>query len=73
MSENTEPKKRNPFVNYFVESLQELGKVAWPTRHRAVNICILVVVFVGISALAIAGIDFIFNFGYRYLFTLSQS
>lgn len=73
MSDVLQPKKRNALVNYFSESLQELGKVAWPTRHRAVNICILVVVFVGISALAIAGIDFVFNVGYRYLFTLSQS
>lgn len=57
---------------YFVESFQELGKVIWPTKNRAINICILVVSFVFISALVITVIDFIFNRGYRYLLILSQ-
>lgn len=56
--------------SYFIESFQELRKVTWPTRTRAANICIIVVVFVLISALVIAAIDFGFNRSYRYLLTL---
>lgn len=56
---------------YFADSFQELGKVTWPTKHRAVNICILVVSFVVISAAVIAAIDFIFHQGYAYLLALA--
>lgn len=56
---------------YFIESFQELGKVTWPTKNRAVNICILVVIFVAVSAAVIAGVDFVFNLGYRFLITLA--
>lgn len=56
---------------YFIDSFQELGKVTWPTKNRAVNICILVVSFVVISAAVIAAIDFIFHQGYAYLLTLA--
>jgi preprotein translocase SecE subunit len=56
---------------YFIESFQELGKVTWPTKNRAVNICILVVSFVVISAAVIAAIDFVFHEGYGYLLTLA--
>lgn len=61
---------QNRLIQYFVDSFHELGKVTWPTRNRAVNICILVVVFVFISAAVFAGIDFIFNQGYQYLLSL---
>lgn len=57
---------------YFVDSFQELGKVTWPTKNRAINICILVVSFVLISAAVIAGVDFLFNRGYAYLIFLAQ-
>ncbi len=56
---------------YFLDSWQELGKVTWPTKSRAVNICILVVSFVLIAAAVIAGVDFVFNKGYTYLLQLS--
>ena len=58
--------------NYFQESFQELRRVTWPTKNRAVNICILVVVFVLISATVVAAIDFVFNRGYSYLLTVSR-
>lgn len=61
----------NKIKQYFVESFQELGKVTWPTKHRAVNICVLVVSFVVISAAVIAAIDFVFHQGYAYLLTLA--
>lgn len=63
---------KNRIINYFVESLQELGKVTWPTRNRAINICILVIGFVLVAAAVIAGVDFIFNKGYGYLLTLAK-
>lgn len=62
----------NSIKQYVIESFHELGKVSWPTKNRAVNICILVVSFVIISAAVIAGVDFLFNRGYAYLITLSQ-
>ena len=63
----------NRLAQYFVDSFHELGKVTWPTRSRAVNICILVVSFVLLAAGAFAGIDFAFNKGYAYLLELAQS
>ncbi|MBI2638036.1 preprotein translocase subunit SecE [Candidatus Peregrinibacteria bacterium] len=63
----------NKIKQYFLDSLQELGKVTWPTKHRAVNICILVVSFVVISAAVIAAVDFVLNRGYAYLLTLAAN
>lgn len=62
----------NRFTQYFVESYHELGKVTWPTKNRAINICILVVSFVLVCAAFIAGLDFVFNRSYLYLLTLAQ-
>ena len=62
----------NFVANYVTESFRELAKVTWPTRTRALNICILVVGFVAIAAAVIAGIDFLFHAGYGYLLSLSQ-
>lgn len=59
-------------IKYFKDSWHELGKATWPTKKRAVNICILVVTFVLIMAAAIAGVDFALNKGYTYLLTLAQ-
>lgn len=57
---------------YFIDSVTELGKVTWPTKKRAINVCILVVTFVIISAAVIAGLDFAFNKGYDYLLQLGE-
>lgn len=62
----------NRLVQYFIDSYNELLRVVWPTRNRAINICILVVSFVLISAAVIAAVDFIFNTGYTYLLTLAR-
>lgn len=62
----------NRFVQYFIDSFQELGKVTWPTKNRAINICILVISFVVISAAFIAALDFVFHQGYGYLLTLAR-
>lgn len=62
--------KENFLKRYVRESFQELLHVTWPTKNQAVNICILVLVFVLITSLFIAGIDFLLNKGYTYLLTL---
>lgn len=62
---------QNRLVKYFADSFYELGKVTWPTKTRAVNICILVISFVLIAAAVIAGVDFAFHKGYGYLLTLA--
>ncbi len=64
---------QNRLIQYIKESYHELGKVTWPTKNRAINICVLVVSFVIVSAAVIAAVDFIFNKGYSYLLVLSQS
>lgn len=63
---------KNSIIQYFQESFHELGKVVWPTRNRAVNICILVVSFVLASAAVIAAIDFVFNKGMTYLILINK-
>ncbi len=61
----------NRIASYFIESYQELTKVIWPTRNKAVNICILVIGFVIVASAFIAGVDFIFNKGYSYLLSIA--
>lgn len=58
---------------YFRSSFRELGRVTWPTKNRAVNICVLVVGFVAISMAFIAGVDFLFNRGYALLLSYAQT
>lgn len=60
-----------PVKQYFIDSFAELGRVVWPTKNRAVNICILVVSFVVVSAAVIAAVDFALNKGYSYLLVLA--
>lgn len=62
---------KNFLLQYVLDSWHELDKVIWPTRARAINICILVVIFVFIAAAVIAGIDFLFHQGYRSLLELA--
>ena len=63
----------NRLAQYFIDSFHELGKITWPTKLRAVNICILVLGFVVVAAALIAGIDFAFHQGYAYLLTLAPT
>lgn len=67
---HTHDRKHNRFVQYFIDSYAELSKVTWPTKIQAVNICVLVVVFVFAAALVFAGVDYVFNLGYEYLLNL---
>lgn len=63
----------NRFIQYFIDSFQELGKVSWPTKNKAVNICVLVISFVLIATAFIAAIDYLFHQGYAYLLTFSAN
>ncbi|KKU80018.1 MAG: Preprotein translocase, SecE subunit [Candidatus Peregrinibacteria bacterium GW2011_GWA2_47_7] len=58
--------------NYFVNSFRELSKVTWPTRNQAITMSLIVVVFVFISAMVIAGVDFSFNTLYTFFLSLAQ-
>lgn len=70
MAEVAKEKKRNASGNYFTESFQELRKVTWPTRARAVRLTFLVIGFCLAIALLIGVLDFAFSFGYRQLLDL---
>lgn len=71
MSESKESKK-NPIVNYFQESYEELKKVTWPTRNQAVKLTFIVIGFCIFFALVVGGLDFAFNTGYRSLVNFSN-
>lgn len=53
--------------NYFQESYEELRKVTWPTRNRAVRLTFIVLGFCLVAALAMGMMDLGFNRGYLYL------
>ena len=36
--------KKNPLLNYFQESYEELKKVTWPTRNKAIRLTGIVLV-----------------------------
>jgi preprotein translocase SecE subunit len=45
-------------TTYVRESLAELHQVRWPTRHQAVRLSIIVIVFVLINSIAFGLVDF---------------
>ena len=63
----------NRITQYFVDSFHELGKVTWPTRNRAINICILVISFVFVAAVVFAGVDFLLHEGFTRLIEFAQT
>jgi preprotein translocase subunit SecE len=62
----SEPSK-NPIVNYFQESYDELKKVTWPTRNQAIRLTLIVIGFCIVLSVLVGVLDFAFNTGYRYL------
>lgn len=58
-------------TNYFVNSWQELRKVTWPTKNQAIRLTAIVLGFCLFMALVIGVIDGLFNFGYKFLLTLT--
>jgi preprotein translocase SecE subunit len=43
---------------YFRESLAELHQVRWPTRHQAIRLSVIVVIFVLVNSAAFGLVDF---------------
>ena len=66
-----EKKKKNALISYFEASYEELRKVAWPTRNRAIRMTFLVLGFVVAIALIIGVLDFVFGIGQRALLDLA--
>lgn len=66
-----EKKKKNALVSYLEASYEELRKVAWPTRNRAIRLTFLVLGFVFAIALIIGVLDFVFGIGQRALLDLA--
>ena len=59
----------NKITEYLKASIEEMKKVAWPTKKETYNYTILVIsVSLGV-ALFLGLLDIIFNFGLEYLIT----
>jgi preprotein translocase subunit SecE len=63
--------KENAVTRYIKGSLEELGKVTWPTKNQAVKLTVIVFVFVLIAAVFLTFVDFGFNWIYTYILTLN--
>lgn len=63
--------KENAVTRYIKGSLEELGKITWPTKNQAVKLTAIVFVFVLIAALALTFTDFGFNELYNYILNLN--
>jgi preprotein translocase subunit SecE len=62
---------KNAITDYFVTSFQELRKVTWPTKNQAIKLTAIVLGFCLFMAIVLGLIDGLFNFGYKYLLTLT--
>ncbi len=58
-------------MNYFKDSVEEIKKVTWPTRNRALQITVITIVFTAIATVFLTSIDFGFKKGYDALTDLS--
>ncbi|MBT3704731.1 preprotein translocase subunit SecE [Candidatus Peregrinibacteria bacterium] len=67
MKDVKEIAKDNKLTNYVKDSLKELTKVTWPTKNQAVRLTIIVLGFVFVFAIFLAGTDFLANKGYAEL------
>jgi len=61
---------KNAFINYLQASFQELRKVTWPTRNRAIRLTFLVLGFCVVVAFVLGILDYVFNTGYFQLISL---
>lgn len=60
----------NPIVRYLRETRAELSKVSWPTRQEAVNLTIIVLVVVAVSASILGSFDFLFAQLFQFILGL---
>ena len=58
-------------MNYFRDSFEEIRKITWPTRNRAMQITIVTIIFIIISTFVFTGVDLAFKKGYEALTNLS--
>lgn len=56
---------------YFQDSWQELKKVSWPTKNRAIRLTFLVLGFCLVTALILGVMDFGFGVGHKALLDLA--
>jgi len=57
----------NKLINYIKESIEEMKKVTWPTKKETYNYTILVIgISIGV-AIFLGFIDYIFNFGFKFI------
>ncbi len=54
-------------TNYISSSVEELRKVAWPTRKQAVDSTLIVLGITIVAAGFITVLDYAFQHGYRYI------
>ena len=57
------------FTNYIKNSIEELRKVAWPTRKQAVDSTLIVLGITLVSTVVITLLDAIFRYGYQWIST----
>jgi len=56
--------------NYISSSIEELRKVAWPTRKQALDSTLIVLGISIIAAIFITALDVGFQHGYQYISTV---
>ena len=59
----------NKITQYLKASIEEMKKVAWPTKKETYNYTVLVISISLSVALFLGLLDIIFNFGLKYLIT----
>lgn len=55
----------NRLTNYIKNSIEELRKVAWPTRKQAIDSTLIVLGITLGTTIVITLLDFIFRYGYQ--------
>ncbi|OGO14902.1 MAG: preprotein translocase subunit SecE [Chloroflexi bacterium RBG_16_48_8] len=63
-------KKQNSIARYFRETMGELRKVNWPTRHQATQLTLIVLVVIGFTSVLLGAMDLLFSRLFAFLITL---
>lgn len=53
--------------NFLADSVEEIKKVTWPTRQKAVRLTLLVLGFCFVSAIVIGLVDYVLSLGHQAL------
>lgn len=62
--------RENIFISYIKSSIEELGRVTWPTKNQAVRLTIIVFIFCLLFALFLGALDLGFSTLYKYILNL---